>query len=179
MTVTTEATTLGVYARGYCISFDRKSKHSPARLWRAITDSVELTRWMAYPMTVDLRVGGGYHADFGRTGGGQLNGVIVKVESERVLRYAWGSSTVEWKIEPDGAGSRFTFAQHGLFPREIPGEEGAAAGWHAWLEDLDLFLETGAPSSEAHGEKRWYELQPGYRAALEAVVLLEPAGELE
>lgn len=163
----------GVYARGYCVVFNRQSNHSAARIWRAITDADQLSRWMAYPAQVDLRVGGAYHVDFARTGGGELAGVLVKVEAERLLRYVWGTSVVEWRLEPSGSGTRYVFAQHGLFPRDIPGEEGAAAGWHAWLEDLDLFLETGAPSTEAHGEKRWYELQPHYRRALEAVVSLE------
>ena len=179
MNATTETTALGVYARGYCIAFDRRSKHSAARLWRAVTDPAELTRWMAYPMQVDLRVGGRYHADFGRTGGGELAGVVVKVEPERLLRYAWGTSTVEWKIEPDGAGCRFVFAQHGLYPRPIPGEEGAVAGWHVWLEDLEQFLDTGSPSSDADGERRWLELQAPYRQQLSAVVSLEVAPNLQ
>ena len=30
----------------YSITFTRQSKHSPERLWRAITDSAEVSRWM-------------------------------------------------------------------------------------------------------------------------------------
>jgi len=164
---------LGVFTRGYCLEFARTSKHPPARLWRAITDSEELTRWMAYPARIDARVGGEYFVDFRRTNGGELDGVIVTLEHQRHLRYAWGTSVVDWKLEPDGHGTRHVFAQHGLYVREITGEEGLAAGWHVWLEDLEQFLDTGSPSSEKEGEARWLELQTSYRRNLEAVVALQ------
>ena len=172
MSSASTAVELGIFTRGYCLEFVRTSKHPPARLWRAITDSDELTRWMGYPMRVEMRVGGEYYADFARTGGGGLAGVIVKAEPGRLLRYAWGTSTVEWAIEADGAGSRYVFAQHGLYPRDVPGEEGAAAGWHVWLEDFEQFLDTGSPSSEEAGVARWRALQPTYRRNLEAIVKL-------
>jgi uncharacterized protein YndB with AHSA1/START domain len=161
---------LGTFKRGYCVAYHRTSKHPPGRLWRAITDSGEVTRWMAYPVEIDLRVGGAYHADFSRTDGGQLDGVIVKVEPLRLLRYAWGTSTVEWLIEPEGEGSRYVFAQHGLYPRGLPGEEGIAAGWHVWLEDLEQYLDTGRPSSEAEGAERWAAIGKLYWPNLAAVV---------
>lgn len=163
---------LGEITVCYGVSYRRSSKHTPARLWRAITTADELTRWMAYPMTVDLRVGGRYYADFSRTDGGELDGVIVKIESERLLRYAWGTSTVEWVIEPDGEGSTFLFAQHGLYPRPLPDEEGLVAGWHVWLEDLEQYLDTGSPSTEGEGRARWLELGKAYRPRLEAAISL-------
>ena len=46
---------------------------------------------MTYPARIDLRVGGDYFVDFGRTHEGELDGVIVKVVPERLLRYAWAS----------------------------------------------------------------------------------------
>ena len=169
----TSNTDPGVFARGYCVVFNRLSKHSPERLWRAVTEAGEVSRWMTYPARIDLRVGGAYRVDFARTGGGELDGVIVKLEPGRHLRYAWGTSVVDWTFEPEGEGTRHVFAQHGLFPRAIPGEEGAVAGWHAFLDDLDRFLETGSPSTNAEGESRWRELQPPYRRKLEAVVSLD------
>jgi|GEM_PF-5040144 len=158
----------------YGLFYRRTSKHSAARLWRAITDAGELSRWMAYPMRVDLRVGGDYYADFSRTGGGELDGVIVKIEPQRLLRYAWGTSIVEWTIEPAETGSRYVFAQHGLYPRPLPDEEGLAAGWHVWLEDLERFLDTGSPSTEEAGGIRWHAMGKLYRPKLEAAVTLPP-----
>ncbi len=162
-------TDLGTYTRCYTITFERTSKHPPARLWHAITDPQEVSRWMAYPARIDLRVGGDYFVDFSRTDGGELDGVIVRLEPDRLLRYAWGMSVVEWTIEPHGDGSRHVFQQTGLAFRPIPDEEGLAAGWHVWLEDLDQFLDTGAPSSDEDGRRRWVEIGRLYRPLLDAI----------
>ena len=61
---------LGEITRCYSLRYERRSKHSPERLWRALTDQSELSRWMSYPARVDLRVGGDYAVDFSRTGEG-------------------------------------------------------------------------------------------------------------
>lgn len=182
-------TDLGTIDICYRFTITRTSKHSPARLWRAITDPGEVSAWMSYPAQVDLRVGGRYFVDFTRTaipGGASsaeapggvpddatLNGIIVAVEPERLLRYVWGNSVVDWAMAPAGEGCRHTFSQNGLYPRDIPDEEGLAGGWHAFLEDLDRYLDTGAPTSleprpreSRAGERRWLELSALYRPLL-------------
>ena len=156
----------------YSIVFNRMSRHSAERVWRAITESAEVTRWMTYPARIDLRVGGDYFIDFTRNDGSSLDGVIVKLEPRRLLRFAWGTSIVEWVLEPRESGCHYVFAHHGQYPRPIPDEEGLAAGWHAWLEDLDRFVDTGKPSTEATGSERWLHLCRQYRPKLEAVVPL-------
>lgn len=158
----------------YSLIFRRTSRHPASRVWRAITDSDEVTRWMTYPARIDLRVGGDYFVDFARTDGGDLDGMIVKLEPGRILRYVWGTSVVEWVLEPGEPGSSYTFAQYGLHPRPIPEEEGLAAGWHVWLEDLDQFIDTGSPSAEALGAERWRAVGKLYRPKLEAAVTLVP-----
>ncbi len=161
---------LGEIRPCYGVWFTRRSKYPPARLWRAITDSSEVSRWMTYPARIDLRPGGEYYVDFGRTNEGALDGVISHVEPERRLVYVWGTSTVEWALEPDGNGTNYLFAQHGLYPRPIPDEEGLAAGWHSWLDDLDSFIETGVASPETQGRPRWLKLKEDYRPLLAEVL---------
>ena len=49
---------LGEITAGYTMSFERESKQSASRLWRAITDSGEVAQWMEMPSArIDLRVG--------------------------------------------------------------------------------------------------------------------------
>ena len=57
---------LGEITRCYSLRYERRSKHPPERLWRAITDPGELSRWMSYPARVELRIGGDYFVDFSR-----------------------------------------------------------------------------------------------------------------
>lgn len=147
---------LGEITPCWTITFRRESKHSPQRLWHAITDPDEVSKWMGYPARIELRPGGDYHLDFSKPhegdDAGDLDGVIVRVQEERSLAIVWGRSVLEWAIEPDGAGCSYTFTHHG---QEPPSEgdrhtdEGIAAGWHAFLDSFAAYLDDTAPSSKA------------------------------
>ena len=165
---------LGTITRCYTVRYDRTSKHSEERLWRAITDPAEVTAWMQYPAKIDLRVGGKYVVDFAKTNSGVLDGVIVAIEPERLLRYAWGTSIVEWTIGPSGSGCKHTFLQAGL-PDRGPGEEGLVAGWHAWFDDLDRYLD-GSPLPALSERGAWRALGERYKPVL-AEVLGWPTSE--
>jgi uncharacterized protein YndB with AHSA1/START domain len=159
---------LGTITRCYSVRFDRASKHSAERLWRAITDPDEVTAWMQYPAKIDLRVGGDYRVDFSKTNSGLLDGVIVAIEPERLLRYAWGTSIVEWSIEPTPGGCTHSFLQSGLANRG-PGEEQLVAGWHAWFDDLDRYL-GGNPLPALSERDAWRALCERYKPVLAEVL---------
>ena len=158
---------LGKITRCYTIRYDRHSKHSPSRLWAAITRADEVSAWMDYPAKIDLRVGGEWHVDFGRTGDGELAGVIVRVEPGKVLTYAWGLSMCEWTITPASEGCDYTFVHAGMAFRDIEDEEGLAAGWHDFFDRLDLHLD-GIHISESEQKARWNALKPAYKEMLDA-----------
>lgn len=158
---------LGEITRVWTITFDRKSKHSPQRLWQALTDPDEVSKWMAYPARIDLRPGGEYHVDFSRDNSGELDGVIVRVEPERLLAYVWGYSVIEWTIEPDGDGCRYTFADHGN-PTTEAGVD-ISAGWHAWLDSLDAHLD-GKTLTRAQEQEHSQRVTPAYKERLDEVL---------
>ena len=158
---------LGTITRSYTMTFERHSKHSPARLWRAITEADEVSAWMDYPAKIDLRVGGELSVDFSRTNDGGLRGVIVRVEPERVLTYTWGLSVLEWTITPAGDGCDYTFVHAGQAFRDIDDDEGLAAGWHRFFDCLDLHLD-GTYLNEPEQQARWNALKPGYKQLLDA-----------
>ena len=158
---------LGTITRCYTLTYDRTSKHSAARLWQAITQPDEVSKWMDYPSKVDLRVGGEWHVDFSRTGDGEIPGIVVRVDPERVLTYTWDLSVIEWTIEPTADGCRYRFVQAGLAFRDIPDDEGLAAGWHEFLDRLDLHLD-GTYIGEPEQKRRWNSLKPPYRKMLDA-----------
>jgi len=159
---------LGTITRCYSVRYDRNSKHSAERLWRAITDPAEVTAWMQYPARIDLRVGGEYFVDFAKTNSGALEGIIVAVEPNRLLRYAWNTSIVEWTIRPSAGGCTHSFLQTGLADRG-PGEEGLVAGWHAWWDDLDLYLDE-KPLPALSERDAWRALGERYKPLLAEVL---------
>jgi uncharacterized protein YndB with AHSA1/START domain len=160
---------LGTISVCYSVTFMRTSKHSAARLWRAITDPDEVAKWMGFPARIDLRPGGGYVLDFDSlTPGDKLDGTIIKVEPERLLRYAVGTTVVDWSIEPAGDGCRHTFSQAGLPPRK--GEEGLVAGWHDGLDSLDEYLDGRGRTEWAQSRQRWGDLKVRYQPLLREVL---------
>ncbi len=159
---------LGTITRCYSVRYDRNSKHSAERLWRAITEPAEVTAWMQYPARIDLRVGGEYFVDFAKTNSGALEGIIVAVEPNRLLRYAWNTSIVEWTIRPSAGGCTHSFLQTGLADRG-PGEEGLVAGWHAWWDDLDLYLDE-KPLPALSERDAWRALGERYKPLLAEVL---------
>jgi uncharacterized protein YndB with AHSA1/START domain len=162
---------LGTISICYSLQLKRRSRHSPARLWRAITTPDEVAKWMGFPAHIELRPGGDYTVDFDAANpGDKLDGVIIKAEPERLLRYAWGHSVVDWSIEPDGDGCRHTFVQAGLTPRDVADEEGLVAGWHDFLDSLDEYLDGVARPEAAHATARWEGLKVRYRPRLAEVL---------
>jgi uncharacterized protein YndB with AHSA1/START domain len=132
---------LGEITPCYTIAFQRRSKHPAARLWRAITNADEVSKWMDDPAKIDLRVGGDWHVDFSAHDDGELGGVIVRVESGRTLAYVWGMTVVEWTLEDAEGGCAYTLVQSGLEPKADETAGDYAAGWHGFLDQLDMHLE--------------------------------------
>lgn len=158
---------LGEITRCWSIRFERRSRHPVEKVWSTITDPERVAGWMRGPARIELRVGGDWFVDFGDKG--ELDGVIVRVETERRLAYVWGRSLLEWELEPDAAGCRYSFVHHGQAPGLSPTEEGLAAGWHGFLEVLAAQLDGVA--YDAQKDRAFVdELIPAYRKRLEAVL---------
>jgi uncharacterized protein YndB with AHSA1/START domain len=167
---------LGDITNCYTITFTRRSKHSAARLWRALTDPDEVAQWSEAPADVDLRVGGTYTLFAGNESHEEC--VIVRVEPERVLAYVWGmgrpgawgnhASVVQWTIEDEGDGCTYTFVHNGCADRG-EGEAGLAAGWHGFLDQIDKHLD-GETWSKEQAVADWERLHAPYDERLNAVL---------
>ena len=165
---------LGEITTCYTVTFHRTSKHAPARLWRALTDPDELGIWMEAPAKVDLRVGGEYFVDFHGNGKRGLDGVIVRLEAERNLAYVWGTSVCEFTISDGGDGCTYTFVQTGLADRG-QGEEGLAAGWQGFFDQLDMTLDGRSFDRDVEAEK-WERRKPAYAAMLDDALKVRTPG---
>ncbi|HEX5265081.1 MAG TPA: SRPBCC domain-containing protein [Phenylobacterium sp.] len=105
-------------------------------VWRELTDSERLPRWLA-PGNIDLRVGGAARLDFPESGG-VIDSPVTAMESLRLLAYSWSSPgeperPLRWDLEPIGPMTRLTLRL--TVPRNEDAAR-AAAGWAAHLEML-------------------------------------------
>jgi uncharacterized protein YndB with AHSA1/START domain len=120
----------------------RELRHSPEKVWEALTDPAHLREWA--PFDADGSLGTVGTAVKLTTVGAptpQVSETTVKrAEAPRLLEYNWGGSGLRWELEPLGSGTRLTL-WHNIDRRFI---SWGAAGWHICFDVLDLFL-SGTP----------------------------------
>jgi uncharacterized protein YndB with AHSA1/START domain len=139
--------------------------HPPARVWRVLTDSALMARWLM-PNDFALEVGRSFTfqgvplpgAGFGGTGHSEVLAFTV----ERMLKIAWRAgaddasgldSTVTFTLEPEGAGTRLFLTHEGFDPGDpyqVEGRRLMGGGWVGVLRgigrliaELDRTEETG------------------------------------
>jgi uncharacterized protein YndB with AHSA1/START domain len=120
----------------------------PDRVWRALTDSRVLTRWL---MTNDFepRLGHRFHFE-GKPGGAALETIdceVIELQPPHRLSYTWQSSVdgvlsvVTWVLEPVAEGTRLRM-EH----REAHGATTAAEAWEDRLVRLRTEISQAARS---------------------------------
>jgi uncharacterized protein YndB with AHSA1/START domain len=120
----------------------RELRHSPEKVWQALTDPAHLREWAPFEADASLGTAG---ATVKLTAVGaptpQVSETRVKrADAPKVLEYNWGGNDVRWELEALGEGTRLTL-WHNIGRRFI---SMGAAGWHICLDVLDRRL-SGAP----------------------------------
>lgn len=136
------------------IEIEREYKTSPARLWQAWTDMLQLRQWLGTADTTitaaenDLRVGGEYKISMTLASGEhtEVSGRYVKIEAERALSFTWGwagtperESIVSVHIEPSPHGARLRLTHTQLFDQQSV--DGHSSGWENSVEQLAQLIE--------------------------------------
>jgi uncharacterized protein YndB with AHSA1/START domain len=110
------------------IRVDEFLPHPPAKVWRALTDSALIARWLM-PNDFKLEIGHRFRfqaqpipqAGFGGTGHSE----VLDFEPERMLKISWCAapedesdldSTVTFTLEPEGTGTRLFLVHDGFDP---------------------------------------------------------------
>jgi len=125
----------------------------PERVFRALTDPTEVTRWWGSPGTyqteafaADLRVGGRWHAR-GRGVDGRpftVQGEFLEIDPVRRIIQTWVpdwepglTTTLTYRLEPIAGGTRLTVRHEGFGDHEAT-LRGHTVGWErvlGWLRD--------------------------------------------
>jgi len=117
----------------------RELRHSPEKVWEAITDPAQLKEWAPFNTdgnmdragaTVKLTtVGAPVHLESETR--------ITRAEAPRLLEYSWGGNDMRLVLEPvERGGTRLTL-WHNIDRRFIAM---GAAGWHLCFDVLDHLL---------------------------------------
>jgi len=123
----------------WTLTLERDLGRPVERVWRALTEPAELSRW--YPMTVDrldLRVGG--EIVFADEEGGDLTAVVTEVDPPRAFGFR------EFDPETGEHQMRLTVGEDGhlVLAHTFTGREWAertAEGWRSCLDELERSLD--------------------------------------
>jgi uncharacterized protein YndB with AHSA1/START domain len=116
----------------------RELRHSPEKVWQALTDPAHLREWAPFDADQSLgRVGTRVKLT---TVGAPTQMVtetrVTRAEAPRVLEYNWGGGDMRWELEAVGGGTRLTLWSD-INRRFIAM---GAAGWHVCFDVLDHLL---------------------------------------
>jgi uncharacterized protein YndB with AHSA1/START domain len=151
----------------WTLIFVRDLRHSPEKVWAALTEPGQLGQWAPYTADRDL----------GRTGQAtltmidgdeavELAATVHRAERPSLLEYSWGGDLLRWELTATAAGTRLTL-RHTLEDRtSVPK---VAAGWHLCLVVAEHLLD-GEPIDPIRGEDArnygWDKLRDGYAGKL-------------
>jgi uncharacterized protein YndB with AHSA1/START domain len=141
----------------------RELRHSPERVWQALTDPAQLREWAPFEAdgslakvgaTVKLTTVGAPSSSVSETR-------VTRADAPSVLEYNYGDRDIRWELEAFDGGTRLTL-WHNIDRRFIAM---GAAGWHICLDVLDHLL-SGTPIGRVAGTDStrfgWHRLTAEY-----------------
>jgi uncharacterized protein YndB with AHSA1/START domain len=126
----------------------RELRHSPKKVWHALTDPAELREWAPFNADASLAtVGSTVKLQTVAAPAEQISDTTIRrAEYPKLLEYNWGDYNIRWELEPFRGGTRLTLLTN-IDRRFIAM---GAAGWHIALDVLDRLL-SGAPIGRIAG----------------------------
>jgi uncharacterized protein YndB with AHSA1/START domain len=142
----------------------RQLRHSPQKVWEAITDPAQLREWAPFDADGSLAAAG---TTVKLTTVGAPTPLVsetrvTRAEAPRLLEYNWGGFDMRWELEAVGGGTRLTLWTN--IDRRYMSM--GAAGWHICLDVLNQLLD-GQPIGRIVGPdamkfEGWQRLNADY-----------------
>jgi len=116
----------------------RQLRHSPEKVWQALTDPAHLREWA--PFDADGSLGAVGNRVKLTTVGAPAPRVsettVTRADAPNLLEYTWGDFNMRWELSPLGTGTRLTLWTN-IGHRFVAM---GAAGWHICFDVLDHML---------------------------------------
>jgi len=146
----------------------RELRHSPTKVWQALTDPAHLREWAPFDADGSLgRPGATVNlTTVGAPAPHVTEATVRRADAPKVLEYNWGGFDMRWELEALDGGTRLTL-WHNIDRRYIAM---GAAGWHVCFDVLDRHL-AGQPVGRIVGPDAmklggWQRLHTEYATQL-------------
>jgi uncharacterized protein YndB with AHSA1/START domain len=116
----------------------RELRHSPEKVWQALTDPTHLREWAPFEADGNLgRVGNAVKlTTVGAPSPHVTETTVTRADPPKLLEYTWGGNDMRWELEALGGGTRLKLWTN-INRRYIAM---GAAGWHICFDVLDRLL---------------------------------------
>jgi len=142
----------------------RELRHSPEKVWQALTDPAHLHEWAPFDADGNLgTVGTTVNLTTVGAPAPRVTETTVKqADTPKLLEYNWGDFDMRWELQASGGGTRLTLWTN-IGHRFIAM---GAAGWHICFDVLDHLL-SGTPIGRLVGPEAvkfggWQRLNAEY-----------------
>lgn len=149
------------------LRFERTLRHSPERVWAALTEPVDQRSWHPTPFELEPAVGGRVTYLAGGDVPEMPAGEVIEYDPPRVLAHTWDEDLLRWEVRPAGDGTVLVLT-HTFDDRFKAARD--AAGWHVCLDALAATLDGASPPHGDDGERLpggWRELNAAYEERFE------------
>jgi uncharacterized protein YndB with AHSA1/START domain len=126
----------------------RELRHSPEKVWQALTDPAHLREWAPFDADGSLATAGTTVklTTVGAPAPRITETRVARADAPEVLEYNWGDFHIRWELESFGGGTRLTLWTN--IGRGFVSK--GAAGWHICFDVLDHHL-NGTPIGRIAG----------------------------
>ena len=116
----------------------RELRHSPEKVWQALTDPAHLREWAPFDADGSLGTTGSTVklTTVGTPTAHATETTVTQADAPKILEYNWGGNDMRWELEAVGGGTRL--ALWTKIDRRFIAM--GAAGWHICFDVLDHLL---------------------------------------
>src|ERR1700685_1539557 len=128
----------------------KELRHSPEKVWQAITEPAHLREWAPFDADGNLGIAGNTVklTTVGAPTPRITETKVTRADPPEALEYTWGDFHMRWQLEASGVGTRLTLWTN-IGHRFIAM---GAAGWHICFDVLDHLL-SGTPLGRLVGSE--------------------------
>lgn len=156
---------------GLELRYERRLRHSPEKVWKAIATPEGIACWFAIPVGMEMRAGGQYNLRFNHpvtdtwteaNAAAVRPNTILAYDPPRLFEHTFGEGhVVRWALEPDGDGTWLVMT-HRVPAKDIGEATGYLGGWQQHLKGLEAAIAGQATLWNWDG---WRELKAAYDEA--------------